>query len=343
MRKDVIGRMRQRRIGVRYGAFWLILLCVIPYFYTGTRDIIFRNVSEENLDYYSNLYQQAILIVVSFGAAVVFNARGRRCLGITMQLILVGIFLACFQYVLHVLTEERLSFYVGSYKSLIASTYEPRLVSAYEAFFILPLFAMGAILELILIVYEDRRAEMNAAVGGVLLVMGILMPTLLESYSSLRAYCDIMKCEEGSLKWIMSFQMAIAFAASLSVMFVVGVFSPTIRRMIRWRIEFVEAKSVKPLPVTFYNVDVRVSASESIASSGNQNDGSELSLMSLSRSNCASQEATDGEAIPVQSKETWASACGPDATVPKQLMGAAVSCLVAGACFSIANRLFNRR
>ena len=41
--------------------------------------------------------------------------------------------------------------------------------------------------------------------------------------------------------------------------------------------------------------------------------------------------------------ETWASACGPDATVPKQLMGAAVSCLVAGACFSIANRLFNRR
>lgn len=335
--------MWQRRIGVRYGAFWLILLCVITYFYTGTRDIIFRNVSEETLGYYSNIYQQAILIVVSFGAAVVFNARGRRCLGITMQLILVGIFLACFQYVLHVLTEERLSFYVGSYESLIASAYEPRLVSAYEAFFILPLFAMGAILELILIVYEDRRAEMNAAVGGVLIVMGILMPTLLESYSSIRAYCDFKKCEEGSLQWIMLFQMAIAFAASLSVMFVVGVFSPTIRRMIRRRIEFVEAKSVKPLPVTFYNVNVRVSASESVASSGNQNDGSELSLMSLSRSNCASQEATDGEAIPVQSKETWASACGPDATVPKQLMGAAVSCLVAGACFSIANRLFNRR
>lgn len=65
--------------------------------------------------------------------------------------------------------------------------------------------------------------------------------------------------------------------------------------------------------------------------------------MSLSRSNCASQEATDGEAILVQSKETWASACGPDATVPKQLMGAAVSGLVAGACFSLVNRLFSRR
>ena len=76
MRKDVIGWMWQRRIGVRYGAFWLMLLCVITYFYTGTRDIIFRNVSEETLGYYSNIYQQAILIVVSFGAAVVFNARG---------------------------------------------------------------------------------------------------------------------------------------------------------------------------------------------------------------------------------------------------------------------------
>ena len=116
---------------------------------------------------------------------------------------------------------------------------------------------------------------MNAAAGGVLIVMGILMPALLESYSSLRAYCDFKQCEEGSLQWIMLFQMAIAFAASLSVMFVVGVFSPTIRRVIRWRIEFVEGKSVELLPVTFYNVDVRVSASESVASSGNQNDGSE--------------------------------------------------------------------
>lgn len=55
------------------------------------------------------------------------------------------------------------------------------------------------------------------------------------------------------------------------------------------------------------------------------------------------QEAADGVATPSQAKETQASACGSGGAVSKQLMSAAVSGLVAGACFSVANRLFSRR
>ena len=50
-----------------------------------------------------------------------------------------------------------------------------------------------------------------------------------------------------------------------------------------------------------------------------------------------------GVASPSQPKETLASACGSGVAVPTQLMSAAVGGLVAGACFSVVNRLFNRR
>ena len=55
------------------------------------------------------------------------------------------------------------------------------------------------------------------------------------------------------------------------------------------------------------------------------------------------QEAADGVVAPSQAKETQASACGSGGAVSKQLMSAAVSGIVAGACFSVVNRLFNRR
>lgn len=56
-----------------------------------------------------------------------------------------------------------------------------------------------------------------------------------------------------------------------------------------------------------------------------------------------SQEAADGVVIPAQATEVLASACGPGVAVPKQLMSAAVGGLVAGACFSVVNRLLSRR
>lgn len=55
------------------------------------------------------------------------------------------------------------------------------------------------------------------------------------------------------------------------------------------------------------------------------------------------QEAADGVAISVQARDAAASARGSGDAVSKQLMSAAVSCLVAGACFSVMSRLFSRR
>ena len=137
--------------------------------------------------------------------------------------------------------------------------------------------------------------------------------------------------------------MAIAYAASLSMMFVLGVFSSSVKQAIRRCVDFGEAKGLESSPVASSRGDVRVSTGESVASYDEQNDGVELAPGSSSTAACVPQEAADGVPTSSQPKETLPSACGLGLAVPTQLMSAAVSGLVAGACFSVVNRLFSRR
>ena len=77
--------------------------------------------------------------------------------------------------------------------------------------------------------------------------------------------------------------------------------------------------------------------------SDKQNKESEELPASSSVATRVSQQAADGVVVSAQGTERLASVCGSGVAVPKQLMGAAVSGLVAGACFSVVNRLFSRR
>ena len=141
------------------------------------------------------------------------------------------------------------------------------------------LFWVGALFQSVLIEFEGRQEETNKVIGGILIIMGIVMPELLKSWSLLGVYCGSGRCTSDQHEAFVLFKMGIAYAVGLSVMFVVGLFSETI--------------------IGFFR---------------------------------SSEE-----------KETLASACGSGGAVPKQLMGATVSGLVAGACFSVVNLLFNRR
>ena len=95
------------------------------------------------------------------------------------------------------------------------------------------LFVVGAGFQIALISNEVRRPEMNMLHGGVLIIVGILLPKMLDSYSLLRAHCYEVQCGNGELGSVMLFEMAIAYAAALAAMFVFGVFSPSIRTSIR--------------------------------------------------------------------------------------------------------------
>ena len=77
--------------------------------------------------------------------------------------------------------------------------------------------------------------------------------------------------------------------------------------------------------------------------SDKQSKESEVLPASSSVATRASQEAADGVVIPAQAAETLASASGSGVDLPKRWMSAAVSGLVAGACFSVVTRLFSRR
>ena len=174
--------------------------------------------------------------------------------------------------------------------------------------------------------------------------MGILLPRLLESYSILRATCSTAQCDSSASDLTFLMETAIGYAVSLSTMFVLGIFSPRIIQMMTWIVTSVDVKGIGSSSADSHNGnDIRVSASESAASSDKQNDGIKLPLVSLPTSICASQEAADNVAIPVQSEDRLTRSSGLGVTVHTRLMGAAVSGVVAGVCFSVASRLFSRR
>ena len=175
--------------------------------------------------------------------------------------------------------------------------------------------------------------------------------------------------------------MGIACAAALAVMFVVGLFSRRIVQFLRSSEQEVSLEFKGSSLANSQNAEGSVPRSEITAASGKQSDGVELVPGSSPATTCVPQETADGVVPRVCSEETSArptvslasssvsrgdeegltrsmeSVMGPvgvsvsvdfssgsgSVAVSKQLMGAAVSGVVAGVCFSIASRLFGRR
>ena len=294
---------------------------------------------------------------------------------LTMRLILIGAFVLLFPFLISVDNGIGLGFYIGK------GDPEPGLVSLQEVVFIVVLFLVGALFQCVLIEFEDRREEMNKVVGGILIIMGIIMPELLKSWSILGVHCGEESCTSDQLEVFVLFKMGIACAVGLSVMFVVGLFSGPIVQFFRSSEEEFSAVSKGTSPADSHNAEVSVPASGAAIASDKQNKESEELPASSSVATRVSQEAADGVVPRVCSEETSArptvslasssvsrgddegltrpmeSVMGPvgvsvlvesssgsgSVAVSKQLMSAAVSGLVAGACFSVASRLFNRR
>ena len=256
---------------------------------------------------------------------------------LTMRLILIGVFVLLFPFLISIDNGIGLGFYIGK------GDPEPGLVSLQEVVFIVVLFLVGALFQCVLIEFEDRREEMNKIVGGILIIMGIIMPELLKSWSILGVHCGEESCTSDQLEVFVLFKMGIACAVGLSVMFVVGLFSGPIVQFFRSSEEEVSAVSKGTSPADSHNAEVSVPASGAAIASDKQNKESEELPASSSVATRVSQESADGAVVPAQATERLVSSSGLGVTVPTLLMGAAASGLVAGACFSVVNRLFNRR
>ena len=336
MGKRILGWPRQRPVVFTYSVFWFFLLCFIAWFVWMTHINISGRLLEQNAEMLGKMYYALFGFpgVIAFICTWRKHDRWRAVL--TMRLILILVMVIVF-FIAFTPFDQSMAFYIG------ADVPEPGLVSTYEVLFIYILFVVAASFQCWLIASETRQKELTSVVGGVLAIMGILMPKLLESYSTLSAHCSQGGCALGDRDGTALFEMAISCAAALAAMFVVGLFSESIVRFFRSCEEKVSDVFKKYSLDGSQNNELTVSVRDIATASDKQSKESEVLPASSSVATRASQEAADGVVIPAQAAETLASASGSGVDLPKRWMSAAVSGLVAGACFSVVTRLFSRR
>lgn len=347
MDKGILGWLRQGRVEVVCGIIWFSLVLVFVYV---TWALISERVGSENAGVVRLMY----VAFIGFPGLVTLIGASEQSVVLLMRLILMLVQVCIFWGVFVCLGGDSAAFQLG------AKGPQPGLVSTYEVFFIYLLSLVCVVFQSWLIAYERHQNELTTVVGGVLVIIGILMPKLLESYSILRAYCSEGGCASGDVDAFALFEMGIACAAALAAMFVVGLFSESIRGLFRSSEVEVSAVSKGTSPADSHNAEVPVPASEVAIASDAQNDGvvppvcseetSARPTVSLASSSVSrgdgegltrSMESVMGPvgvSVPVESSSGSGSVA-----VSKQLMSAAVSGVVAGVCFSIASRLFNRR
>jgi len=219
-----------------YGFIWVGLLALMAGFVWGT----LAEIRTQAVEGTERLYFSWYLFSVYFPTVIALCRMGRveasKRLYLTVQLVNFNVLLWIFRAVLHLAGGNDLAFFLGNP--------EPGVVSVYEAFFILVLFLCGEILQMLSVMNDKYRNKIRIGVGGILFIISIFLPKLLDSYALVRASCTSplskdayieAQCQERALETIPMFTMAIAFSAVLLVQFFFSMLSPIIERFISSR------------------------------------------------------------------------------------------------------------
>ena len=200
------------------------------------------------------------------------------------------------------------------------------VVSAYEAILVWAICLIALIIQMVLVHSDSLYREANLIVGGSLAVVGILLPKMLESYEVLQAYCAASACDAEFRSILTWYEVALAFSASLAALFVVGVLESVWKpRLYQLVAPDRPCETCSPLPAHDLT---DVPSSDQGDMSGKAVD--QRSSVVLDESEVNSVLSAVGPAEPRSSAF-------------RQLASAAVSGVVAGACFSVVSRLFSRR
>lgn len=347
MGKRILGWLLQRPVVFAYSVLWIPFLFRIAILFR----LILGIVDGQVIDQYRWGFWVIViapflfLIVVTALMQIVSLLRQswQRSLPIlVIRLILISACLDAFLCVLCLPNVHGYGFYLGQ------GVPEPELVSFHEMYFIYGLFIVGSLFQCGMIEFEDKISEVNKVIGGILAIVGILVPKLIESWSLLSVrygddeLCGKL-CKANLLGAILQLQMGVAYAVGLSVMLVIGLYAESILRFFRSCEEKVSDVFKEYSLDGSQNDEVNVSEREIATASDKQNmDGDELPASS-SVATRVSQQAADGVVVSAQGTERLASVCGSGGAVSKHLVSAAVSGLVAGTCFSVMSRLLGRR
>lgn len=245
-----------------------------------------------------------------------------------LQLFLVAYFIFCF---------EGAYTFIRHSPKIVNGQQVDEVISADSSYIALCLILVGLGVMLSYCASERMFKLSCQMIVGILAIVGILLPDILTSYrvvKVLQSECvDTSRCgDRGVLSSLSLIELTLAAAAALAMLFILS-------------------SILVPFYARRYFHKIDDLAGESHLSSGNSHNpmeckGGSVSAVSLvvSDEHASRQDAAlrlSGSADGVSGLEGPSSNSG--IATPKQLMGAAVSGLVAGACFSVVNRLFNRR
>lgn len=218
-----------------YGFTWAALLTLMTCCVWGTVTEIRTQTIGDSARSYIAWYFLSLLLPAIIAVCRMGGAEASKRLYLTVQLVNFTVLLGVFRVVLDLAGENGLAFFLGNPV--------PGVISAYEAFFIWLLFLLGAILQMLSVMNDGYQSRIRSGVGGILFVISILLPKLLDSYALVRATCAPplpedtsikAQCETQAIGTIPVFTMAIAFSTALMVLFFVSMLSPTIERFISW-------------------------------------------------------------------------------------------------------------
>ena len=216
-----------------YGVIWAGLLALIVCCVCGTVAEIRTQDEGRYTGGYIALYFFSLFIVAVIAFCRTGGVEASKRLYLTVQLVNFTVLLGVFRVVLDLAGGNGLAFFLGNP--------EPGVISAYEAVFIWVLFFFGAILQILSVMNDKYRNKIRIGVGGILFIISIFLPNMLNSYALLRATCASPlpeeasikgQCQERAIEIIPMFTMAIAFSAALTVLFFVSMLSPTVERFI---------------------------------------------------------------------------------------------------------------
>ena len=233
---------------------------------------------------------------------------------------LLAVLFLVFLFVFTILSGQTLATFYGEEHSGVLSTY--------EAFFVWMICAVGISAQLLLVASDRFYHQASLITGGSLVMIGIFMPKFLESYELLRASCHAFTCDADLLLLITQYEVAFAFVASMAALSVAGIFMPTWRP---WLFGLFDGTT----PCLFCGRNARKNIVQHV-NAGLCKD-SEGGLGDVTSASDLEERAASAESRPLA-----VGAMHRDA-LSRQLMGAAMSGVVAGVCFSVAIRLFSRR
>lgn len=217
-----------------YGFIWVVLLTFMICCVWKTLTEIRTQAVEGAERPYIVCYFLLLIGPAGIALGMMGRIEASKRLYLSVQLVNFTVLLGVIRVVLHLAGGNGLAFFLGNP--------EPGVVSLYEAFFIWVLFLFGAVLQVLSVMNDKYRNKIRIGVGGILFIIGILLPKMLDSYALVRASCMSSlpkdayiieaQCQERAIETIPMFTMAIGFSAALMVLFFVSMLSPAIERFI---------------------------------------------------------------------------------------------------------------